>query len=359
MFNTYLSSVLDHSSSQTLTFAIGTYIIMDKQKNKLLIYGATGYTGKLISRRAKDLELDFMIAGRSSKELESLAAELGVPSYTFGVEDQEAWKDALTDVSCLINAAGPFKETAVHAMKACLQNGVHYLDISAELDSYQLAESLDQTARQAGVMLISGAGMFVSYDALALHTASRVDSPQKLSVAFRHFGGFSRGSVKSSKNIIDIGMLFRQAGKVQSWTDPEPKFFDFGNGEEECLPTPLGGIILSFKSTGIPNIEEYFQLKLPATRMPALDMDNLPDGPSEEERAAGRTKLSAEVTGADGRVVRSVVDAPSGYTLTPLSVVAVACRILKGEFKPGYQSPASAFGESIINDIPDTTITDL
>jgi len=332
---------------------------MDKPKNKLLIYGATGYTGRLISQRAKDLNLDFVIAGRSSNDLASLAAALGVEFYTFPVENQDAWKNALEDVNCLINAAGPFKETAVHTIEACIENGVHYLDISAELDSYQLAESLDLAAKEAGVMLISGAGMFVSYDALALHTALRVESPQKLSVAFRHFGGFSRGSVKSSKNIIDIGMLFREAGEVKSWKDPQPKSFDFGNGEEECLPTPLGGIILSFKSTGIPNIDEYFQLKLPAAGMPALDIDSLPDGPTEEERAEGRTKLSAEVTGADGRVVRSIVDAPSGYTLTPLSVVAVACRVLNGKFKSGYQSPASAFGESIINDIPDTSITDL
>jgi len=332
---------------------------MDKFKDKLLIYGATGYTGRLISQRAKDLQLDFAIAGRSSSDLESLASTLGVEFYTFSVDDSEAWKTALTDFSCLINAAGPFKGTAAHAMNACIDNKVHYLDISAELDSYQLAESLDSKAKEAGVMLISGAGMFVSYDALALHTAARVSSPKKLSVAFRHFGGFSRGSVKSSKNIMDLGMLFREASEIKPWNDPQPKLFDFGNGAEECLPTPLGGIILSYKSTGIPNIEEYFQLKLPAAGMPALDMDTLPDGPSEEERAEGRTKLSAEVTGADGSIARSIIDAPSGYTLTPLSVVAVAHRILNGDFKPGYQSPASAFGESIINDIPDTRIIDL
>lgn len=332
---------------------------MNKLKNKLLIYGAAGYTGRLISQRAKDLQLDFAIAGRSSDDIEPLALALGVECYTFSVEDADAWKNALKDVSCLINAAGPFKATALHAMMASIENGVHYLDISAELDTYQLAESLDSQAKEAGVMLISGAGMFVSYDALALHTAARVDSPQKLSVAFRHFGGFSRGSVKSSKNIIDLGMLFREASEIKSWNNPQPKLFDFGDGEEECLPTPLGGIILSYKSTGIPNIKEYFQLKLPAAGIAPIDMDTLPDGPTAQERAAGRTKLSAEVTGADGSVVRSIVDAPSGYTLTPLSVVAVAHRILNGDFKPGYQSPASAFGESIINDIPDTSIIDL
>lgn len=43
----------------------------------------------------------------------------------------------------------------------------------------------------------------------------------------------------------------------------------------------------------------------------------------------------------------------------PLSVVAVAHKILNGDFKSGYQSPVSAFGESIINDIPDVSIVDL
>lgn len=333
--------------------------MMNKSTNKLLIYGATGYTGRLISQRAKDLHLDLIIAGRSSRELESLAQTLDVEFYTFPVEDEGAWKDALNGVSCLINAAGPFKETAAYAMKACIENGVHYLDISAELDSYQLAESLDHEAKEAGVMLISGAGLFVSYDALALHTAARVNTPKKLSVAFRHVGGFSRGSVKSSKSMISLGMLFREDGEIRPWTHPQPKLFDFGDGEEEALPTPLGGIVLSYKSTGIPNIEEYFQLKLPAEGMLSLEMDALPDGPTAEERAHGRTKLSAEVTDADGQIVRSIVDAPSGYTLTPLSVVAVAHRILNGEFKTGYQSPGSAYGESIVNDIPDTHIIDL
>ncbi|MCC9168869.1 saccharopine dehydrogenase family protein [Pontibacter harenae] len=332
---------------------------MDTSKNKLLIYGAAGYTGRLVCERAKELGLPFEIAGRSGNTIEPLAKELGVAYHTFPVDDAAGWKAALKDTFCLINAAGPFENTAEYAMKACLDSGVHHLDISAELPTYQLAESLDEQAKQAGIMLISGAGMFVSYDALVLHTASRVKNPHRVSVAFRHYGGFSRGSVKSSRHIADLGILVREDGKIKQVADAQTKLFDFGDGEEECLPTPLGGIILSYKSTGIPNIEEYFQLKLPASGMADLaDIDALPDGPDSEERAAGRTRLAAEVTGEDGGKAYSVVDAPSGYTLTSLSVVAVANRILMGDFKTGFQSPASAFGESIISDIPDTHIID-
>ncbi len=327
---------------------------MNNNKNKLLIYGATGYTGKIIAARAKELNIGFEIAGREPDKTRKLAEELAVGYHVFDVDAEYAWKKALDGKQALINAAGPFKFTAKQAMKACLKVGVHYLDISAELDTYRLAQSLDKEAQEAGIQLISGAGLFVSYDALVVHLSKLVAEPEYLKVGFRHYGGFSRGSVLSSKHIADLGVLIRRDGEIIAHPAPQSKMFSFGKEEVECMPTPLGGIILSYKSTGIPNIEEFFSLKLPANELPDLTAENLPDGPTGEERAAGRNGISAELTGKDGKIVKAYVDAPSGYSLTPLSVVAVAHRILNGDFKVGYQSPGSAYGADIINDIPDT-----
>lgn len=326
---------------------------METPKKRLLIYGAAGYTGKIIASRAKELNLDFEIAGRDADKISGLSAVLDVPYHVFSVDEEEGWQKALTDKIVLINAAGPFRFTARQAMEACIKLRVHYLDISAELETYQLAESLDEKAKSALIQLVSGAGLFVSYDALAVHLSKLVREPQKLRMAFRHFGGFSRGSVVSSKNIANLGQLVRQDGLIREEMRVKPKVFSFGGEEVECLPTPLGGIVLTYKSTRIPNIEEYFSLKLPASGMPDLDPETLPDGPSPEERAAGRNGLSGEITGKDGTVARAWIDAPSGYDLTPLSVVAVANRLLKGDYKTGYQSPGSAYGEDILHDIPD------
>lgn len=324
----------------------------------MLLYGAAGYTGKIIAGRAKELNLDFEIAGRDPQKIKALATALNVAYHIFTVDDDKSWEKVLVDKQVLVNAAGPFKFTARQAMDACLKAGVHYLDISAEMDTYQLAESLDKEAKAAGIQLMSGAGLFVSYDALAVHLSKLVEQPQQLKVGFRHYGGFSKGSVLSSKNIADLGVLVRKEGKITKNENAQPKVFSFGKEEVECLPTPLGGIVLSYKATGILNIEEYFSLKLPATE-PDLNPEDLPEGPTPEERAAGRNAIAAEITGKDGKVIKAWVDAPSGYTLTPLSVVAVANRILNDDFKAGYQSPGSAYGEEIIKDIPDTRLIDL
>lgn len=328
-------------------------------KKKLLIYGAAGYTGKIISARAKELGLDFEIAGRGQDKIEQLAQELEVDFHIFSVDEAAAWQIALTDKKVLINAAGPFANTAKQAIQACLDSGTHYLDISAELDTYKLAESMDEQAKDAAIQLISGAGLFVSYDALVVHLANLVDEPQDLKVGIRHYGGFSKGSVLSSKNIADLGVLIRKHGEIISVENPQPKSFLFGEELVECLPTALGGILLSYKSTAVPNIEDFFSLKLPATELTDLSPENLPDGPTAEERAKGRNAISAELTGKDGKTVKAYVDAPSGYDLTPLSVVAVAHRILNDDSKIGYHSPGSAYGESIINDIPDTFLIDI
>lgn len=332
---------------------------MKKINNKLLIYGATGYTGKIIAARAKELNLDFEIAGREESKTKVLAQELNVSFHVFNVDDESGWQKALANKKVLINAAGPFSFTAKQAMTACLKSEVNYLDISAELDTYQLADSLDKEAKDAGIQLMSGAGLFVSYDALAVHLSKLVIDPQELKVGFMHYGGFSKGSILSSKNIADLGILVRQDGEIIQKQNPQSKVFSFGNENIECIPTPLGGIILAYKSTGIPNIEEFFSLKLPAADLTNLTVENLPDGPTEEERASGRSGLSGEIKGRDGKVAKAYIDAPSGYALTPLSVVAVANRILNDDFKIGFQSPGSAYGEEILQDIPDLHLYDL
>ncbi|QDR81250.1 Saccharopine dehydrogenase NADP binding domain protein [Sporomusa termitida] len=327
-------------------------------KHKVLVYGATGYTGKLICLRLKELNINFAIAGRDKAKVAELSSQLNVPNFVFATSDFGGWQEALSGCACLINAAGPFALTAENAMHACLQNKIHYLDISAEIPTYQLAAALDQQAKEAGIMIISGAGLFVAYDALVVHTAKRVKCAQQLFVAFSHYGGFSQGSIKSAKYIEELGLLIRENGELQQITDANPKAFDFGEGPQECFPTSLGGTILSYKSTAIPNIREYFQVQLSALTTNPTDIKNLPEGPTAEERAAGRNKLAVEVIGSSGDSAYSIADLPSGYTLTPLSVVAVTCRIVNGDFKAGYQTSGSAYGENIISDIPNSRIID-
>jgi short subunit dehydrogenase-like uncharacterized protein len=124
----------------------------------LMIYGASGYTGRLTCEEARSLGLDLIVGGRSATKLASLGASLGVPYRVFGLDDPSAVDSAFSGIGVLLNCAGPFHQTAEPLMDACIRNGVHYLDISAELDTYILAERKSDEAKQANVMLLPGCG---------------------------------------------------------------------------------------------------------------------------------------------------------------------------------------------------------
>lgn len=323
--------------------------------NKLMIYGATGYTGRMAAKRAKALGLNFEVAGRSVDRLAQLAAQLDVPYRVFTADTQAA--DALNGIDVLLNFAGPFAQTAESLMRACIKAGVDYLDITAEIDVYRLAERLGAQAVEAGVMLLPGVGWdVVPTDCLAAHVVQRVENPHALSIALQVPGSMSRGSAMSVSEIIGAGLLARVNGELVVKPDAQPRQFDFGDGPVTCLPLSFGDLVTGWHSTGIPNIEMFVHIADDA--FPEGDLSLLPDGPSADERDAHRARAVAEVTALDGSVARSMIETVNGYSYTPLAAIEASRRVLGGERKPGFETPARTFGGGFAESIAGTTITD-
>jgi short subunit dehydrogenase-like uncharacterized protein len=321
----------------------------------LMIYGATGYTGRMAVQHAKAAGVELILAGRSADRLAPLATELGLPFRVFSTDHVTA--DALAGISLMLNFAGPFVHTAEPLMHACIQAGVDYLDITAEINVYRMAESLDLEAAQAGVMLLPGVGWdVVPTDCLALHVAARVGRPQSLNVALQVAGPMSRGSVLSVSEIVGAGLLARVEGQLVATPDQPPREFDFGSGPKLCVPLSFGDLVTSWRSTGIPNIAMY--VHIPDAAFPEGDLSELPEGPSEEQRLAHRAFAVAEVVGADGSIARSVIETVNGYTYTPLAAVEAARRVLGGERRAGFETPAHLLGVGFAETIAGTTITD-
>jgi len=322
----------------------------------LLIYGATGYTGRMAAERAKALGLTFEIAGRNHSRLAALAAHLDVPFRVFDTgADVE---NALTDISVLLNFAGPFAHTAEPLMRACIKAGVDYLDITAEINVYRLAERLGAEAASNDVMLLPGVGWdVVPTDSLAVHVAQRVERPLALSIALQVPGSMSRGSAMSVSEIISAGVLARVDGELVSTPDATPRHFDFGDGPVLCVPLSFGDLVTGWHSTGIPDIAMFVHIAGDA--FAEGDLSRLPDGPTAEEREAHRARAVVEVTGAGGAIARSVIETVNGYSYTPLAAVEAARRVLEGERRPGFTTPVRVFGVGFAESIAGTVISDL
>jgi short subunit dehydrogenase-like uncharacterized protein len=346
---------------------------------RLLVYGATGYTGGLLAALAAERGLRPIVAGRSRQKVEALAARLGVEARVAGVDDPAALAALLRDVGCVLSSAGPFSKTARAMFEACLAARAHYLDVTGEIDVFALAASYDARAKGAGVMLLPGIGFdVVPSDCLAAHVAARVGRPRVVRIALEAGGTPTHGTAKTALEALGAKLRVRRGGRLVSLPSGSlARRFDFGAGPVLCVGVPLGDVVTAAYSTGAPDVEVYMRgsaaLRLalrgsqwlgpllasgPMQRALGRWIDRLPEGPDEAERLGTRARVVAEAEG-DGRVARARLETPSGYETTRLAGVEAARRILAGEARPGYQTPATAFGADFVLALPGVKREDL
>src|SRR5258706_11729832 len=107
-----------------------------------MIYGANGYTGELIAREAVRRGHRPVLAGRHAGKIEPLANELGCEARIFSLDAPQ-----LEQIQLVLHCAGPFVHTAMPMVRACLDKGVHYLDITGELGVFEQIFTLDGEAK--------------------------------------------------------------------------------------------------------------------------------------------------------------------------------------------------------------------
>lgn len=348
---------------------------------RLLVYGATGYTGKLVLARAAELGIDVLASGRDADKLKEVAAPYGFETYAVALNDTARLRALLDDFSAVLHIAGPFSATSEPMVSACLETSTHYLDVTGEIDVFEAIARRDEAARRAGVVLLPGVGFdVVPTDCLAAHTAARVDAPRRLRLALAGMGGgVSRGTAKTAVESLGDGLTLRRGGiLIKRPSGSLERHFDFGAGPARAVGMPWGDVATAFYSTGIPDIEVYFALSgitpailrasrffTPLLRTQAVQdflkrrVDALPEGPTEEERTATRTFILAEVEGEGGDVARSMLECPSGYALTPIAALEATMRAANGEAEAGFQTPATAFGADFVLDLDGCTRRDL
>lgn len=357
--------------------------------NNFLIYGANGYTGELITRYAVERGLKPILVGRNAIAIEALAKKHHLEYRVFSLDETGRLDAALQEVEMVLHCAGPFSITSRPMVEACLRNKKHYTDITGEISVFETCAAMDKKAQDAGVMLMPGVGFdVVPSDCLALHLKNRLPTATHLSLAFFGQGRISHGTQATMTMNVGKGGAIRKDGKITSvpaaWKTREIDFGESvssphvskGSLVKTAVTIPWGDVSTAYHSTGIPNIEvftvappsavkvmkasryigwllaakpvnDYLQKKIPA------------GGPSDEERAKGKTLLWGEASDLNGNRVESRQQGPEGYTLTAIAALNIAEKILSGNFTPGYQTPASAYGADLVLEIEGTARQDI
>lgn len=346
-------------------------------QNSILIYGANGYTGTLIARMAREYQVPLILAARREESVKPMAEELGYDYVVVDLNDASALDRALSSVALVLHVAGPFKYTAKPMIEACLRNRKHYLDITGEIMVYEMAKTYHQQALEKGIMVMPGVGFdVVPTDCMALHLKNKMPDAVSLKLAFAGLGGaFSRGTATT----MTEGMGEKSARRIDGKITPVPlgehgMWLDVGDKKLFFMSIPWGDVSTAYHTTGIPNIETYtgaspktfkmlkyqwlFNWLLRTSFMRNRQLKKIkamPPGPSDERRAKSTSVVWGEAQNAKGETIQAKIRTPEGYTLTAISSLIIAKKVLDGQFKPGYQTPAGCYGEGLVFEVPGVT----
>ena len=183
---------------------------MDK-KFDIIIYGATGFTGSLGAKYMDKYSNEFKwaIAGRDSNKLEKLQNEIpGKPEIVIADANNEQALIKLTaSTKVVASYAGPFNKYSNLLVKACVETGTHYVDITGEaIWVRDLIDNYHQRCIDNKIKIIPACGYdSIPSDLGTYFTAKQVNEPLKSIFAYHNMsGGVSGGTIESAFTMRDF-----------------------------------------------------------------------------------------------------------------------------------------------------------
>lgn len=348
---------------------------MARQRGPIALYGATGYTGRLVAAELARAGADFVISGRDEAKLEALSEELGrkAPVQAATIEDPASLRAVFEDCVSVINCAGPFSKAGEPVVKAAVETGTHYLDTTGEQSfMHMIFKRYGAEAERKRVAAIPAMGFdYVPGDLIASLTSEGMGRIECVYLAYTQRGFTpTHGTALSALEMMKGGDLeYRR----DAWR-PAPASYgrgrhDFGEGwgSQRMARYPAGEQITVPRHVDTANVRttinastltgsEKLAAALPlvahplglAARTPlkkvmSAAVRRAPEGPSEEARRRVQFKIDCVARSRDS-IRRGHVSGTDVYGLTAASITRGAIIVSSRGFnRVGALAPAQAF----------------
>ncbi len=340
---------------------------------RIIIFGATGFTGRLIAERLSAQGAAAVVAGRSDRSVRELADRLGLE---WGVADAMRQNSVFALVQpgdVLVSTVGPFMKWGEPAVRAAIAGKGVYIDSTGEPPFIRrVFEEFGPPAERAGASLLTAMGYDYVPGALAGALALEQAGPDavRVDIGYYAFGaGVSAGTRRSAVGImLEDGYAFRGAAlrsariaeRVRSFhvKGKDRDAVSIGGAEHLTLPAvhptllevnvylgwfgalarPLqAGSLAGSAAMRVPGVRAA--MKAAADRLVAVA-----GGP--DEPGSGISWVAAEAYDADGgRLAEVQLTGGEPYQLTA-GIMAWAARraTAQGVSRPGALGPVEAFG---------------
>lgn len=338
----------------------------------LTVYGATGYTGRLISRHLAKEGVAHRIAGRSSERLHRLRDDIALAGHALPeirvveLDDRQGLEGLAQESRVILSCAGPFAIMGPPVVDACIKGGAHYLDITGEV-RFMVATALrDAEAKVANVALVNAVGFdvvpsdFVAWlaaDALggdvdAVDLVIAVDNAQPSAGTMRSIVGIAKDSGLA---YVDGVWVEEKVGAVRR------RFLIPNSGDCEVYSAPIGDVATAPRTTGAKQVRTFARIPSAIGRTLgftapiagalarsllgsylARTLGERREGPDEADRRRSVFTYIAEAR-KGSRVATATISGTDMYGLTVLTATHAARTCLDANYtKRGALSPMQA-----------------
>jgi len=347
---------------------------------RIVLFGATGYTGRLAAEAMVERGMKPVLAARSQDKLDALARELGgeLDTATADVADPPSVRALVEGGDVLVTTVGPFARWGAPAAAAATTVGAHYIDSTGEPPFIrEVFERYGPPADQAGIGMLTAFG----YDwvpgnlagGLALDRAGELATRVDLGYFITGGGGSMSGGTKASL----VGAISEPAfgyrdGSIQTERGAK-RVRSFPVGAKQLQGVSVGSsehFTLPRLSPRLREVNAYLGWFGPASRamqamsagtslamkVPGVDklwsaagerfVQGSTGGPDEQARSKSGSHIVAIAYDAAGRQLSEVhVSGVDGYTFTGRMLAWGAERVAAGALKgTGALGPVDAFG---------------
>jgi short subunit dehydrogenase-like uncharacterized protein len=365
---------------------------MEPQPYTITVFGASGFTGRLIVARISSLVYDkplkWAIAGRSKDKLEDLAGELeGLKPEIILADfyDEESLLKMTDKTRILINVVGPYDIYGDCVIEACLTSGTHYLDITGEPAFFhRVFQKYHQQAKKKGICIINAAGFdSIPADFGAWLTARNIEkSGQVLVQAFlktnaRFSSGTWRTAIHATHQRLNrpkpSGTTEKRHSKrprlhksklTQRWAVPMPVLdHHVVKRTAKSMPEDYGTDFRYEHYLSISSLWKVIRLVIPLFFFALIIKSNtmkrwlesrFPQGEGPDEEARARSFFEIRFYGTNGRdtVLTTIAGGDPGYDETSKMVVEAAFEMLNnlrsGVLPSGVCTPVQALGDPMV-----------
>lgn len=348
---------------------------------RIVLFGATGYTGQLTARALVARDARPVLAGRSRERVEALGAELG------GLETAVADVARPTTVAALVergdvlvSTVGPFTRWGEPAVRAAVAAGAHYIDSTGEPTFIRTVfERHGVDAEIAGSGLLTAFGYDYVPGNLAGALALRAAGERAVSVDIGYFvsgggpGGLASGGTRASA----VGMLaepsyaFRDGRLVTERAASSVRHIDgrqaisTGATEQFALPRVHPGlrdarVWLGWFGPASRPLQAISAVAAAATKLPGVRtaigatagrfVKGSTGGPDAAARAKVRSQLTAIASDAAGEPLATVrLQGINPYDFTAGMLAWSAIQAGDGKLLgAGALGPVDAFGLDVL-----------